>query len=100
MPKNLDHVIVDLDGKPIAQDDSGKGKHADIRFVAVNALLASVPGDNPTGDEKAQRYALAIRINAGGEQEFTPEELALVKRLVGQVYGPLIVGQVYEWAKV
>lgn len=100
MPKNVDQVLCDLNGKPIPEDASEGSKPATIRFVAVNALLASVDGENPSGDEKAKRYSLAIKLHAGGEHEFAPEDLALIKRLVGQVYGPLIVGQVYEWANV
>ena len=100
MPKNVDVVLHDLNGKPIPEDASDGSKPATIRFVAVNALLATVPNEAPTGDEKAKRYTLALSLNKGGEHEFTPEDLSLIKRLVGQVYGPLIVGQVYEWANV
>jgi len=98
--KSVDAILYDLSGKPVSQTDASDSKPATVGFVAVNALLSPVPGENPSGDEKAQRYALALRLHPGGEHEFTPEDLALIKKLVGQLYGPLIVGQVFEWAKV
>ena len=67
-----------------------------LRLVLQNVLMAVVRDENPDGAEKALRYALAMRIHQNDEVELSVEERAKLKDLVGKVYGPLIVGQVWE----
>lgn len=51
------------------------------------------PGAKPTTYlEKMQRYEIAKRVRAAKEEALLSEELTLVKRLLGELYGPLIVG--------
>jgi hypothetical protein len=97
MTKDLDIPVHDLDGEQVVDRIRGEDRPATIKNFVVNAL-ALVNGEQVTGEEKMRRYKLAMRINEGGKQEFTPEELALIKSVIGVMYSPLIVGQVYEWA--
>jgi hypothetical protein len=97
MTKNLDISVYDLDGEPVVDRIKGMDRPATIKHFVVNAL-ALVNGEQVSGEEKMKRYKLAMRLNEGGKQEFTPEELALIKSVIGVMYSPLIVGQVYEWA--
>lgn len=92
--KNLDAPLLDLAGRPLADADGP----VTVRTVAVNALLGAAENQNATGVQKAERYRLAVRLAAGGEQTLSPEELVTVKQLVGSHYLPLVVGQVFEWA--
>jgi hypothetical protein len=97
MIKDLDIPVCDLDGEQVVDRIKGVDRPATIRNVVVNAL-ALVNGEQVTGEEKMKRYKLAIRLNDGGKQDFTPEELSLIKSVIGVMYSPLIVGQVYDWA--
>lgn len=81
--------ITDLDGKPV--------EDLTLRVVALNALMAMLPDEqNLPGDQKVARFALAMRVNAGGEVDVSPEDIALMKTLIGKTYGALAVGRAYE----
>lgn len=91
MLKNVDTPIVNLDGSTIQQKDTV----VTIRDVLENALLA--PIDGLTGTQKVARYRLAMAVHAGGDVEFKPEDLVLVKEAVGSTMPTLSVGQVFDW---
>ena len=91
MKKDFSRPVLTLGGAP-AED---AGKTLTVGAACVNALLG--PDDSATGEEKARRYQLALRIHAGGEVEVKSDELALLKTLVGRAYLPLVVGQVYAF---
>jgi|SRR5215467_9958267 len=97
MLKDLDTPVIDLDGEQVIDRVKGENRPATIKNFVVNAL-ALVNGENISGEAKMLRYKLAMRLNDGGKQEFTSEELVLIKSVVGVMYSPLIVGQIYEWA--
>lgn len=92
--KNMDIELKAFDGEVIKDVD----KPLTMKMVVVSALLTPEADKKPNGDESAKRYKLAFRLYDGGEQDLKPEELTLIKMLVGQSYTPLVVGQVYEWA--
>lgn len=91
MKKNLDKKITTLKGEDVPVN----GEPSTVRQVVVDSLLAQMPNENPAANEKVDRYKLAVRLNDGGEQELSPEEIVLIKKLVGKNYGPLVVGQVF-----
>ena len=99
--------ILDIDGKPIpacAAKTPECERPMTLGDVAMTALLTPYPdeaegtrGGVPiTGQQKADRMALAIRIHDGGKVDLTAEQIALAKLLVGKAYGPLVVGR--AWA--
>jgi len=66
-----------------------------LKDAAIEALLALE--ENQSGEEKAKRYLMATRIYANPDgPDFTLEELATIKKVIGRGYGPLIVGQAWE----
>ena len=68
-----------------------------LKDAAIEALLAFTTEENQTGEEKAKRYVMATRVYANPEgPDFTLEELATIKKVIGKGYGPLIVGQAWE----
>ncbi len=94
-------MIFDL-SKPLL-DRAGHGltdAHGPVTLAtAIAAALDTVTGDKAplTGLEKMRRYRLAGRIlEAPAAAPLTLEEAALCKTLVGDGYGPLIVGQVWS----
>lgn len=95
MLRNLDIPITNLDGSAALDE---KGQPILVRHAVVNALLTENPQRPTSGADKAKRYQLALRAQGGGKQDFAAEELPLIKDLVGDAYGPLVVGQVYAWA--
>ncbi len=67
-----------------------------LKVISVNALLSVE--DGMSGKDKAKRYALAIQINQSDETglDLSIDDIALVKRLVGKNYSPLVVGQAWQ----
>lgn len=98
--KNLNTAILDLEGNPVVVDK----KPRIMRKVFVEALTASFPSEQMPGQEvsgavKSDRWDLAVRITAekGEEFDFTPEELVMLKDVVGKGFGPMIVGPVFKF---
>ena len=64
-----------------------------LKRVAVNALQAIFEDErNLDGSEKLKRWQLAMKIHLGGDVDLTTEEIALVKKLIGKLYGASVVG--------
>lgn len=90
--KNFDVEMKGLDGESIQNE----GKPILMRDIISSALLDQVPNENIPGDKKAERYTLALQIFKGGDQELKPEQLTLIKDIVGKTRPPLVVGQIYK----
>ena len=90
MKINFNQPIKNITGEDI--------KDLTLKSISVEALLATFPDEQSlSGEEKAKRYVLATRIYANPEGlEWTVEEVAKVKGLIGKGYGPLIVGQAWD----
>jgi len=65
-----------------------------LRGVLTTSLLAQTR-EQVAGDEKARRWALAMRIQQEDAPELTVKELELVQRLVGEIQPTLTAGQVW-----
>lgn len=67
-----------------------------LKLISVNALLAVEEG--MSGKEKAKRYALAMLVHQsdGDGLDLGIDDVALVKRLIGKNYSPLVVGQAWQ----
>jgi hypothetical protein len=65
--------------------------------VCVSALMGVYPDEqNLSGDDKFKRYQLAERLHAGGEQDVSAEDIALLKKLIGKNWSPAVLGPAYE----
>jgi len=96
--RNFDWALKTLDGKDIPGTEPDKpGKPLTAAAVAINALLA--PNDEKlAGTEKAHRYCLAQKIHQSpAEVDLKVEDVTLIKKLVGEVYAPLVVGQMFPF---
>ena len=88
--------ITQLDGKPFT-NEAGQPDGMTLGKVCTNALMANFPDEQGlSGDEKMRRFLVAKNIFEHYDYSLNVEEIALVKKLVGKSYGPLIVGQ--AWA--
>lgn len=92
MKKNFDFNMTDIDGNILKEND----KIVTARMIVVAALLAA-EREETAGEEKARRYDLALSINKGGEQDLKSEDIALLKKLIGKGYSPLVVGPLYKF---
>ncbi|MBL8713211.1 MAG: hypothetical protein JNM12_09945 [Alphaproteobacteria bacterium] len=88
---DMDKVIIDLKNNPLQVE----GKDLTIGDAIVSVLVANTPGEG-NGKQKLDRYQLGVRLNEGGPQPLTHEEIVLIKELIAKPYGPIVVGQVYE----
>lgn len=66
-----------------------------LKWAVVEALLAPQQSEDLTGEQKAQRYELALKIQAAeGELEVSVDDVSLIKSLTDAQFTPLVVGQV------
>lgn len=93
MKRDFGIELVGLKGAKLVD---GEGKPLTTGSVSVNALMGQYPDEQGlTGDEKFKRYQLAARIADGDVLEVSAEEVALLKRLIGKGYLPMVVGPAY-----
>lgn len=70
---------------------------ATLGAVCIGALMGVYADEQAlSGDDKFKRYKLAERISAGGEQDVSAEEIALLKKLIGKNWPPAVLGPAYE----
>lgn len=67
-----------------------------VRLAATRALTAMFRDEQDlAGDEKVVRFHLALKIVDEDEPDLKAEDIVLIKKLVGKMYGPIVVGQVW-----
>lgn len=93
MKKNFDFPLLDMKDRPVIDPD---GVTITAESLVVNALLADFPEEKASGPEKARRFKLAVKISSGGEVDLKAEDVADIKKVVGQAYAPLAVGRLYD----
>jgi hypothetical protein len=91
--------ILTMDGEQM-KDDDGQGNTVDatVKLAIVNAVLS--PVQNEKGVEKVKKYELAKKVYASDEVDLTAEEISLIKERVGDVFAPIVVGQIFEMLRV
>lgn len=92
MKINFDQVLKELDGKSIVDNNQ---KELTLKSVACNALSFSFNDEQISGEDKAKRGLLAMRLYANPDIDLTIEEVALIKKLIGKAYGPIVVAQAW-----
>lgn len=85
--------IKDMRGEPLVENE----KQVTLGSVACNALLFPYQDEtNLPGKDKVQRFTLAALCSNETEVDIDSEDVALIKKLIAKMYGPLIVGRAYE----
>jgi len=54
------------------------------------------PVQNESGVDKVKKYELAKKVYIGGEVDLIAEEITLIKERIGDIFAPVIVGQVFD----
>lgn len=94
MKVNLEAPILDLDGSPL--EHPTEKSPLTIRKAITDSLLIGRANDNPDGAEKFRRWELARQIHGTNEINLTAEQASMVKKLVGEIWSPGVVGPVWE----
>lgn len=92
MKLKTNQTLKDVEGKPL---NGEKGKLLTIGDVCINSLLTPVQGD----DEKAkwEKYEIFKKIkDAKDEVDLKTEELLIIKKAVGKIQPPLLMGQIWD----
>jgi len=96
MKVNFNQNLLNLNGVTICE---GGKQNLTLLLVTQNALLnLSKEEANLESGKKVDRYNLTLKITVSKEQEvdLSAEEVVLIKSVVGKMYVPLIVGQVFR----
>lgn len=93
MKIDFDVKFKTFDGQDIAMRD----KPATLKDISVESLMGLLEEEkNLSGEEKLKRYELALKIKDGGIIDISVEDIALIKKLTGKMFAPLIVGQAWK----
>lgn len=93
MKVKFDTVLTNLKGEPLKD---GKDDLTAASAIGT-AMLATMPDDTSlTSKDKMRMFRLAQVACQGGVQEVPVEDVAFIKERVGKLYGPLVVGRVFE----
>ena len=81
MKLNVLTVLKNIDGEDLIEPDAkGEVSKVLLRKVLVNALMIPVEGE--TGQDKVNKYMLAVDIQKQDVVEVTPEQVVLLKAAV------------------
>jgi hypothetical protein len=90
--KTLNNVILNTDEQPIP---NSSGKSLALRDVIANSILAPMEGDDEK--KKFDRWEIYKKLrSAGGEVSLTAEEISIIKKAIGKLQPPLILGQCFD----
>ena len=93
MQINAKQIMTNLDNEPIEE----QGEAMTLGAVMETALLMA--RDSADGPEKAKRFKLALNIHSVTEEyphvELSPEDVVLIRKVIGEVFSPMIVGRAY-----
>jgi len=106
MKINVTQQLTELDGTPMVTGKQvcqmcgqvvSETEPFTVRLAATRALSATFRDEQSlTGDEKWPRFHLALRITDEDEPDLKAEDIVLIKKVVGKMYGPVIVGRVWS----
>ena len=106
MKINVTQQLTGLDGTPMITGKQicqmcgqvvSETEPMTVRLAATRALIAVYRDEqNLAGDEKVARFHLALKVTNEDEPDLKAEDIVLIKKLVGKMYGPVVVGRVWS----
>jgi len=91
---NTTKVLVNIAGEPLKESVNGVAVDVTLRMVVVNALLS--PMEKDTGMQKMEKEELARKVYQNDSVDLTIEQVKLIKDRIGEMYAPIVVGQVWR----
>jgi hypothetical protein len=96
MKINMNAPLYTLGGKQLTLP-APENTPLTLREVCAAALQGAYEDERTlSGEEKAKRLRLILRLNKQTPCNMTTEEVVLVKACVAKAYGVLVVGQAWE----
>lgn len=96
---DVDTVITEYDGKPTKKYDVIDGKQVEVGVLTFGDIVIMLVNNKELEGldikQKLSRYNLCMRIAQGGIQKFSPEDLVIIRDIVGKNGTPLVVGKVF-----
>jgi hypothetical protein len=96
--KELDGALMTT-GKQVCQTCRqvvGKKEPMTVRLAATRALSAAFRDEQDLdGEKKFERFHLALKITDEDKPALTVEEIVLIKKLVGKMFGPVVIGRMW-----
>jgi len=90
-------VFVDADGKSLLDEGDKEKRPLTLKKIAVLSLVNMRMAEKISGSEKYERYKLFKKIDRhDGVVEISEEERAMLRSLIGDFYGPLVMGQAWD----
>ncbi len=94
MKVKVNQELKDVNDLPIKKLEGG---NLTLKDVIITSVLSPIQGDDQK--VKFDKYEIYKKVKVdyvGGEVELTAEEIALIKKCIGQLQPPLILGQAFE----
>ena len=87
-----------LDKKTVLEEGpEGKKEPMTLRYVSIMSLMYIDQQHKIGGPEKMKRYSLALKIQDTKDPvKVDAANIVLLKEVIGDIYGPLVVGQAYK----
>jgi hypothetical protein len=67
-----------------------------LTFESFLGFLLTQPDEKDTADVKRQKFKLALKVAAGGEQDISIPEAKLLIDLAGKYASPIVFGRIEE----
>ncbi len=93
---NVAQAFVDFNTDEAITRPTGNGDEREpylFKHVLINALMAADEGID--GEEKLNRYDLAMRVKKDDAVEINEAEVKSLKEIIGKTYPTIIVGQLF-----
>lgn len=75
------------------------GKPVEIKNLCILAMMQGNPQEQIPVELKVKKYKLGMLLcnMVDNQIELSAEEIAMIKQGVGSLWGPMIVGQIYDF---
>ena len=92
MKIKINQNLTGLDGEPLKGD---KGRVLTLRDVFINSVLTPIDGDDDR--KKYEKWEIFKKVrDAKEEADLTVEDIAVLKKSIGKIQPPLILGQCFD----
>jgi len=93
MKVKIETALTGIDGVETLKGD--KGRPLTIKDIIVNSVLTPLQDDDEK--KKFEKYEIFKKVrDAKSEVELSIEQIALIKKSIGKIQPPLIMGQCFE----
>ncbi len=89
---NLNTILVDYEGNPIKDGE----KETPLTFKKVVLTAVNALDVKTVVDDKIRAFNISILMNSVDSVDFSVEDLAFIKKKVGEIYNALVLGRMTE----